>query len=136
MTIQTADYALGTANSEVKISNNDGEIQVSYEDGWLDTRLPNGNLVRFSLYQRKHWTISYSWIYGERKYIYDGGMGRNDLLALYVANNEMSFIEPSDQGASTSYTVRFVPNTWKEDLLFRNYDRNAYHIEFELVQVR
>jgi len=134
MTVNTQDYALGVLNSEVKISANDADVQVSYEDGWTDTRLPNGILVRYVLYQKKHWTFTYSWIYGEKKYIHDFGMSRNDLLALYVANAEMSFLEPTDSAGQNAYTVRFVVGSWKEDLLFRHYDRYAYHVEFELVQ--
>lgn len=128
------DYALGTLGSEQKISNNDATLTRVLEDGKNDTRLPNGNLVRYKLYSKFHWQFSYSYIYGEKKYVFDGGMGRNDLYTLYAADVAMSFLEPNDQGAQTAYTVRFVANSWQESLLYRDNDKWAYSLSFELVQ--
>lgn len=132
----TRNYLLGTLGSESKLSNNDANLQRGYIDGVIDTRLPNGNLVRYKLYKMRTWDFTYSWLYGEKKYIYDGGMSRNDLLALYEADIEQSFLEVNDQGAQTSYTVRFEANSWSEELLFRNNDKWAWKVAFKLVQTK
>jgi hypothetical protein len=131
-----SDYSLGTLNSERKLSHNDASLDVFLEDGTVTARLPNGNLVRFILYIRKHWKFSYSYIYGEDKYIHDNGLGRNALYALYTANAEMSFLEPNDQGATVAYTVAFSPGSWDETLVYRDGDKWAWQLAFELVQTK
>lgn len=128
-------YLLGTAGSELPLSNNEAALSITIEDMVQERRLPNGTLKRYrSANPLKHWHFTYATIAGKKTYIFDGGLGRNDLYALYQADAEMSFLEPNDQGVRNAFTVRFAANSWQETLLQRVGDFTLWQLAFELVQ--
>ena len=94
-----------------------------------------GNLAVYKVKQIGHWQWHYSWLPGKRAYVYDGGLSRNDLRALYEADTTMSFLMPRDAAPHASYTVRFTANSWRERVLKVAGDCWYYELFFELVQV-
>lgn len=128
-------YLLGTLGSEKPLSNNDADLSMTIEDIVRENRLPNGTLKRYrTANPLKHWHFTYSSLPGKSTYVFDGGLSRDDLWALYLADAEMSFLESNDQGARTAYTVRFAANSWQQQLLQRVGDFWLWQVSFELVQ--
>ncbi len=130
----TTRFLLGAAGSEQPLSANEGDVQPSIEDLVREVRLAGGNLVRHKIKKIRHWAFSWKDLPGRRQYVYDGGMSRDDLYALYLADTEMNFYEPNDQGAQTLYVVRFAAGSWKEHLAFRNGDMWRWDVQVEIVQ--
>lgn len=130
------DYQLGTLGSEGKLSQNDAEFQFSLQNVVIEKQLANGTTVRYKRAQMGKWQWVYTAIPGKSRDVYDGGMSRNDLFALMQADNEMSYLVPSDQGLQLAYTVRFGANTWKEKIIQRNGDYWLWQLSFELIQTR
>jgi hypothetical protein len=135
MTTDITRYYLGAPGSEQPLSANDVSLSVFTEDLRKDQRLAGGNLVVYKIKQIGHWQWHYAWLPGRRAYVYDGGMSRNDLRALYEADAIMSFLVPQDSAPHAAYTVRFTANSWREMLLKRAGDCWFYEVYFELVQV-
>lgn len=129
----SSDYVLAGQ----KLSNNDAMLNTKYESLVKETRLAGGSLVRYKIGIRKHWLFRYADIWGHSGQQYDGGAGRNDLLALWQADTTMTLLEPNDQGAQTSYTVRFAAGSWNETLRFRSPSGDVFRwaLAFELMEV-
>src|ERR1041385_8123445 len=136
MTVYPGSYQLGTLGSEVLMSANDADLQQTVKNIAKDQWLLSGNLVRDKIAQRFTWAWHYSWIPGKKRDVYDGGMGRNDLLALYQADAAMSFLVPNDQGAQLAYTVRFVLDSWTEKCVWhpQGSDYYSWDLSFALIQ--
>jgi hypothetical protein len=117
------------------ISANDANLTINYEDIAKDQRMAGGNLKRYKILKAGHWLFSYTWITNNQRTQFDNGMGYQDLLALYKADNEMSFLEATPNSSQTAYTVRFGLNSFHAQLKFRSGDYAAYSLQFELVQV-
>lgn len=128
-------YYLGTAGSESMLSANDADIAQASENNSKDIRLQGTNrLVRYKIPVMYKWKFKYKYIYGHSFQQYDKGLGRNDLFTLYQADNEMSFLVPTDTGGLASYTVRFTLGSWNEQLIHRSGDFFTWGLSFELVQ--
>jgi len=134
-TFDRYQFALGTLGSESMISYNDANLTVNYEDVAKDQRMAAGNLKRYKILKVAHWLFSYTWITANQRTQRDSGMGYLDLLALYKADTEMSFLEATPNAAQTAYTVRFGLNSFHGQIKFRSGDYAAYGLQFELVQV-
>ncbi len=127
------DYMLNGS----KLSNNDAMLNTKYEDLVKDARLAGGSLVRYKIAKKKHWLFRYADIWGHSGQQFDGGLGRNDLLALFQADTTYTLLEPNDQGAPISYTVRFAAGSWNETLRFRSVSGDVFRwaLSFELAEV-
>lgn len=138
MTVYPGSYQLGTLGSESLLSGNDGNVSQGVHNLAKDVWLLSGILVRNKIAQRFQWQWNYTRIAGKKRDVFDGGMGRNDLLALYQADVEMSYLVPNDQGAQLSYTVRFVLDSWQETLIWHPKDSDLYdwQLNFTLIQTR
>lgn len=131
------DYHLiGTLGSELPLSNNDASYFHNVENFIQEVRLASAVLKRYKIAQMGHWQWQYKSLYGKRRDVYDGGLGRNDLFALLQADNEMSYLVPQDQGGYLSYTVRFAKDSYRNQPLFRSGDLWAWSVAFELIQVK
>jgi hypothetical protein len=129
------DYLLGVSGSERKLSANDADLDQSVEDLVNETRLAGGALVRYKRAKKLHFRFRYEYLYGKDRDVYDGGMGRNSLYALYMADGVMNLIAPDDQSGQLTYSVRFAASTWNESLVFRSGDVKAWRLSFELVEI-
>jgi hypothetical protein len=127
---------LGVAGSEAVLSANDATFNHSIEDIIREKRLANGALVRYKVTQINHWQWRYSWLPGKQRDVYDGGLGRDELLALYKADQVMNFIVPNQSAAPTTYSVRFEANSYRDRIVWRGGpDATAWEVMFNLVQV-
>ncbi len=130
------DYRLGAAGAEGLLSANDATFSHSIENIIREKRLANGALIRYKVAQINHWQWRYSWLPGKQRDVYDGGMGRNELLALYNADQAMNFIVPNQNAVPATYSVRFEANSWRDRILWwGGPDAVAYEVMFNLVQV-
>lgn len=130
----TTGYALGAPGSEQMLSANDANLDQAYEDLVKEGRTAAGSLVRYKIAKKLHFAFRYDWLQGHHRDVPDGGMGRNDLLALYQADAVMNLITPSDQNGSNTYSVRFVASSWRETPMWRYGDATAWRLSFELVE--
>jgi hypothetical protein len=118
------------------MSSNDAMLSHTVEMIAKETRLAGNHLVRYKQGQMGHWLWQYKYLPGKTTYVFDGGLGRNDLKALYSADNEMNYLAPSDNGGQVAYTVRFAIGSWRERIVFRSGDFWAYEVFFELIQTQ
>lgn len=129
------DFLLGVLGSEQKLSANDADFNHSVEDILKENTLAGGNLIRYAIKQREHWAFRYSWLPGKQRDVYDGGMGRDELYALYKGFTSYSLLIPNQGLAQSSYTVLFAAGSWSDHLILRAGDRWNWSVSFELVQV-
>lgn len=130
-----SNFYLGVAGSERKLSANDASLDRAVEDFAKEDRLAAGNLVRYKQAKKLHFRFRYDYLFGLDRDVHDGGMGRNSLYDLYLADNVMNLIVPDDRSGQQTYSVRFAISTWNESLLLRVGDVTAWRVSFELVEV-
>lgn len=132
-------YKLGVAGSEVLLSGNDCELDVAHEVFGREARMADGSLKRDIIAVKRTWTFRYSYLPGKQRYVHDGGMGRDEIRALFVslsATSGHSLVVPTEDGVAESVTVQFVPNSWKEKLIQREGPRGTvYELAFALTEV-
>lgn len=128
-------FLLGALGSEQPLSNNQADFTQTVEQFISEVRLASGILKRYKQAQMGHWQWQYKYIFGKKRDVFDGGLGRDDLYALLQADNEMSYLTPQDQGGYLSYTVRFAKDSWRNQIIWRNGDSWAWSLAFELIQV-
>lgn len=128
------NYYLGVAGSERKLSAGDASLDQAVEDLAKETRLAAGALVRYKQAKMLHFRFRYEYLFGLDRDVPDGGMGRDSLSDLYLADNVMNLIVPDDRSGQKTYSVRFAISTWNESLLLRVGDVTAWRVSFELMQ--
>ncbi len=132
-------YKLGVAGSEVLLSGNDCELDVSHEMFGREARMADGSLKRDLIEVKRTWSFRYSYLPGKQRNVHDGGMGRDELRALYASKVMYSghtLVVPTEDGVAESVTVQFVMNSWKEKLIQREGPRGTvYSLSFALVEM-
>ncbi len=129
-------FYLGASGSEQPLSANDASLAHSVEDLRKDTRLAGGKLISYKILQVHQWQWRYTWLPAHRRDVFDGGMSRDDLYALYQADEVMSYLTPEPNAPHTTYSVRFAANSWRERIVRRAGDFWAFEVMFTLVQVQ
>lgn len=141
--VPTYGYFLGATGTEQMLSANDATCQFTYEDNVREAKTLAGTLTRDypALDKIRHWRWQYNGLAGKRRDVYDGGMGRNDLKALYDNQKNVpafyNLYEPTDSLGQQIYVVTFVLSSWQDEVIFRtpHADNWLYRVAFELVQV-
>ncbi len=128
-------FYLGTSGSEQPLSANDASCGHSVEDIRKDQRLAGGNLVSYKVAQKHRFAWQWQWLPGKQRDVWDGGLGRDGLYALYVADNVMNFLVPNQGGVHTIYSVRFEANSWREQIVQRTGDFWAWRVMVSLIEV-
>ena len=132
-------YKLGVSGSEALLSGNDCDLSISHEVFGREARMADGSLKRDIIAVKRTWTFHYSYLPGKQSNVHDGGMGRDELRALFVTPvmyTGHSLVVPTEGGAAESVTVQFVVNSWKEKLLLReSWCGTVYDLSFALVEV-
>lgn len=130
-------YSVGNiyaVNQEPFLSNNEASLAGNWEDQATDNRLLGGSLVRYKIKKISHWLFQYRELPGRTKDVFDGGMGRDDIFALYQADTEMYLITPSLGATPVTYTVRFGLQSYREKPVRRSGNYWWWQLSFELVQ--
>ena len=128
------DYDLGSSGSEQKLSAVERTVEVSYEQIGEELRLADGSLAQDITATKRRWKISFDWLHGDTANVLDGGMGRDDLLALYAGASTYSFKVPQEDGTQATYTVAFVMGSWQERRLLAGSEW-VWQVSFELAEV-
>lgn len=125
------------------LSANDASLDQTVEDIIKEVRLASGALKRYKQAQMMHWTFNYKYLWNLSTRVADGGLGRDALYALRVADQEMTLGVPAGAAGQpisvagfVNYTVRFAANRWQERIVHRNNDSVAWALTFELVQTQ
>lgn len=134
-------YELGIAGSESRLSGCDGTLEMSEEQVCREARNSAGTLARHVIAVKRTWALHYTWLPSKRACVHDGGMGRDDLHALFVAAvaapaTVLSLHVPTEDGIAEDVTVQFVAGSWREKLLqSRGAAGTVYALSFALVEV-
>ena len=133
------EFELGVAGSEVRVSACDCELEMAQEQFAQETRNGAGTLTRRAVAVKRTWSLRYSWLPAKRAMVHDGGMGRDELRALYTGivsapANVLSFHIPTEDGQE-DVTVQFVAGSWREKLIQRGGRGMVYEVGFGLVEV-
>lgn len=133
-------YKLGVSGSEVPLSGNDCELDVAHELICREARMADGSLKRDIIAIKRTWSFRYSYLPGKKWHVHDGGMGRDELRALW--NNPLvwyvghSLVVPTEDGAAESVAVQFVLSSWKEKIIQREGPLGTvYALSFALVEM-
>jgi len=130
------EFALGTSSSELRMAHGDCVMTVQHPQLVRETRTAAGNLVRDTIATKRIFSFTYSWIPGQKHNVPDGGMGRDDLLALFEAGGEYSFHLPTENDLPEDVTVMFEAQSWSETLLQRDGPFGwVWALGFRLVEV-
>jgi hypothetical protein len=95
-------------------------------------RLASGILVKDVIATKRSWKFTYELLPGATSHVEDGGLGRDDIYALFLAGDAVTLTVPLEDESSddvdvfiTNYseTRRFVDPHW------------VYNMSFELVEV-
>ena len=128
-----SEFQLGAAGSEAKVSACDCEITTTDVQITREVRTARGSLRRQVVATKRQFGLTYSWLPGKARHTWDGGMGRDELLALYEDGTVMSFDVPG-LGVTEDLTVLFVVGSWNERLLERRNDFWAWRVSFGLIE--
>jgi len=130
-----AEFMLGVAGSEALISSCDCEMgDVKYEEIARSTRTASGALKRDVVAVKRVFPFAYSWLPGKAARVQDGGMGRDELLALYNASAELSFHLPREDAVAEDVTVRF--RSFSSKMILRDSGWGwVWAVSFELEEV-
>lgn len=128
-------FELGVAGSEKPLATGDCTLAISYRDIARTTRTAGGTLRADVIATKRVFRFAYSWIPGQTRLVPDGGLGRNDLRALYLAGANLSLHLPGESGVE-DVTVRFALDSWQETLLTRGGPYGwTWELSFDLEEV-
>jgi len=128
-------FMLGVALSERPLSENDCEMDVATEQTARETRTAAGALCRDLVATKRRWRFAYSWLPAQREKVFDGGMSRDELQALYEAGGSLSFKVPRCNAVPEQTYVLFGLGSYAEKLLLRDVaEGDVYAVSFELVE--
>lgn len=131
-----SDFELGEAGSEQRLSRCDCDMRQGAAMIGREVRTASGTLVRDVVAIKRTWQFRYSWLPAKKSYVYDGGMGRDELYALYCLKKALSFHVPSQDGAVEDVTVQFAMDSWDEHLIDTDGPWGwVYEVSFTLVEV-
>jgi hypothetical protein len=111
-----ADYKLGSAGSEQKLSAKGMSIHEAAREIKRETRLASGKLVRDCIARKRAWQLSWKRLAGSTADTEDGGLGRDALRALFDAGGSLNFVAPLEGGGSETTAVMFG-EMFEEELL-------------------
>ena len=114
------EFALGTSSNEQRMAHGDCVMTAQHSQIVRETRTAAGSLKRDTIATKRSFSFVYSWIPGQNHNVPDGGMGRDDLLALFEAGGEYSFHLPTEDDLPEDVTVMFDAQSWNETLLQRD----------------
>jgi len=128
-----ASYLLGATGSEKKVSNL--TLKLTESSKWIgsETRLASGALVRDNVVKKRTWKLAWKWLPGRTTLVTDGGLGRDDLRALFDAGSAVNFILPKDGAAVETVSVLFGM-AFNEELM-QSRPIWKWNVSFELNEV-
>ena len=128
-------FMLGVAVSERPLSENDCEMEMGTDQIARDARTAAGALCRDLVATKRTWRFAYSWLPAQRQHVFDGGMSRDELKALYVAGGLQSFKVPRCNAFPEQTYVMFGLGSYSEKLLLRDVaEGDVYSVSFDLVE--
>jgi hypothetical protein len=128
-------FMLGVALSERPLSENDCEMDVATEQVARETRTAAGALYRDLVATKRRWRFAYSWLPAQRERVFDGGLSRDELWALYQAGGSLSFKIARCNAIPEQTYVMFGLGSYSEKLLLRDAaEGDVYAVSFELVE--
>ena len=131
-----AEFELGVAGSEVLLSSCDCGMDIAPEQIARQVRTADAGLKQDMVATKRKFRFDYSWLPGKAAHVADGGMGRDELYALYVAGGVLSLHLPSESLGVEDVSVMFEPGSWSERLLQRDTALGwVWAVAFSLVEV-
>ena len=115
-----AEFELGVAGTEVLLSSCDCEMDIAPEQIARQVRTAKGDLKQDLVATKRKFRFDYDWLPGKAAHVADGGMGRDELYALYVAGGALSLHLPSEALGVEDVSVMFEAGSWSEKLLLRD----------------
>lgn len=132
-------YYLGKYRYESRLEPCECTLGMGQEQFRRELRTAQGALRRHVIAVKRTWTLRWTWLPNHSRRTYHGGLGRDELVALYNDTADtppvpLQFYVPD--GGGESVQVLFVPGSWREKLLQRDGPHGTvYNLAFSLVEV-
>lgn len=131
-------YSLGIAGSEVRLEPCECLLSMGQEQFCRELRTAQGALRRDVIAVKRSWDLTWKWLPGRKSRTFHGGLGRDDLAALYASTANtppvpLHFHLPDKGGEGAE--VLFVPGSWREKLLQRGPQGAVWECRFTLVEI-
>lgn len=125
-------YYLGESGIEALVSLISLKVEPSEEMIAQSRRLASGTMTRDFITTKRSWTFSYDALTGETAE--DGGLGRDDIMALYRAGESLTLLVPQADGSHETVSVMFDGSV-KDRAVHRRGTTFDYELKFRLVEI-